>query len=345
MDLADTNFSELRSELSAWYRANLRALPWRTDPSLYRTVVSEFMCQQTQIDTVLPYFHRWMEALPDFEALAQAPQEEILRAWEGLGYYSRARNLHRLAQIAATWTAPPRTAAEWIRLPGIGPYTAAAIASIAFGEPVPVVDGNVVRVLSRLTASDVSHPSNQYAVKAVQPLAARFLDPMAPGDHNQAVMELGALICRKQKPACLICPLRKGCKSAGNDPESRPRIARRATIKVEMKRLWIERDGALLLRKAAQGERLASLCQLPADTDLPDAVIGEKLFQGTRAITHHRITETIHRAELPAEQTLTMNDSEWLSVPLDQLEKMTLSGPHRRWITHILRFAVACTEK
>src|SRR6185312_5195914 len=124
-----------------WYRAQARVLPWREAPSLYKTVVSEFMLQQTQVKTVLPYFARWLDTLPDFAALAAAPEARVLKLWEGLGYYSRARNLHKVAQAVAAWPEPRRTTTDWLELPGIGPYTAAAITSISFGTPAAVVDG------------------------------------------------------------------------------------------------------------------------------------------------------------------------------------------------------------
>ena len=141
-----------RHALLSWYRANARALPWRQTPSLYKTVVSEFMLQQTQVKTVLPYFARWLDALPDFAELAAAPEARVLKLWEGLGYYSRARNLHHLAKAIVARPAMPRTPGEWRELPGVGPYTAAAITSISFGEGAACVDGNVVRILARLTA-------------------------------------------------------------------------------------------------------------------------------------------------------------------------------------------------
>ena len=145
------NIRDYRKQLLDWYDREHRKLPWRVESSLYRTVVSELMCQQTQIATVLPYFDRWMQALPDFEALAQAPEEKVLKLWEGLGYYSRARNLHKLAKALGEMAEYPETAAKgWQKLPGIGPYTAAAIASIHNREAIGVVDGNVIRVITRL---------------------------------------------------------------------------------------------------------------------------------------------------------------------------------------------------
>src|ERR1019366_7948610 len=145
-----------RRALLAWYRASRRRLPWREAPSAYGTVVSEFMLQQTQVATVIPYYLRWMEALPGFGALASAPESRVLRLWEGLGYYRRARNLHALARAVAS-SGMPEGADGWEELPGVGPYTAAAIASIAFGEPRACVDGNVVRILARLTRDPARH--------------------------------------------------------------------------------------------------------------------------------------------------------------------------------------------
>src|SRR3984957_8337526 len=144
--------ASFQEALIGWYRREARRLPWRDHPSLYKTVVSEFMVQQTQVSTVLPYFGRWLAALPDFAALAAAPEAGVLKLWEGLGYYSRARNLQRLAQALAARPEIPRGAEAWQGLPGVGPYTAAAVTSIAFGASAACVDGNVVRILARLTA-------------------------------------------------------------------------------------------------------------------------------------------------------------------------------------------------
>ncbi|HYP15695.1 MAG TPA: A/G-specific adenine glycosylase, partial [Opitutus sp.] len=193
---------EFQAGLLGWYRAAARPLPWRSDPSPYKTVVSEFMLQQTQVKTVLPYFARWLEALPDFRTLAAAPEARVLKLWEGLGYYSRARNLHKLAQAVAARPQLPRTAAEWRELPGVGPYTAAAITSISFAAPAACVDGNVVRILARLTADGTPFRDSASAAKAFTPLAESLLTQSSPGDHNQAMMELGATVCFRQKPRC-----------------------------------------------------------------------------------------------------------------------------------------------
>lgn len=323
------------SALADWYAEARRPLPWRTEPSLYRTVVSELMAQQTQIKTMLPYFERWMRRFPDFEALAEAPSEDVLKHWEGLGYYSRARNLHRLARAWVDLDPKPRKAEAWRRLPGIGPYSSAAIASIAFGEPVAVVDGNVVRILARLTADRRSFKNGGEAVKAFGETADRLLDRESPGDHNQAMMELGALVCLKRKPLCVVCPVRRHCAAAAEgDPESLPRIVRRATEQIGVDRIWAVRDSRLLLHRIPdEASQLAGQYELPrpADLGLPGPS-GKALATRSRGITHRRITERIYpldSAAVPSQPGL-----EW--VPLDRIDAITLSGPHRRWVRELL---------
>ena len=253
--------------LLAWYRRNARALPWRTSPSLYRTVVSEFMLQQTQVKTALPYFARWMEELPDFAALASAEPALVLKLWEGLGYYSRARNLHRLAQAFVALPEPPATPEAWQELPGVGPYTAAAISSLSGGARVACVDGNVVRVLARLTADGTGVSRRRDRGQGLRPLWRANSCPRRrrPGDHNQAMMELGALVCTRAYPRCPECPVRSFCAGlASGRPEAFPKLARKASEARTVTRVWCERDGALLLhRAAADARRLASLHELP----------------------------------------------------------------------------------
>lgn len=328
-----------QAALLGWYRIHARQLPWRTTPSLYRTVVSEFMLQQTQVKTVLPYFARWLEALPDFAALAAAPEERVLKLWEGLGYYSRARNLHRLGKAVAALPSPPRAPEEWRELPGVGPYTAAAITSISFDAPAACVDGNVVRILARLTADGTEFRDSASAAKAFTPLAeALIAASTAPGDHNQAMMELGATVCFRQKPLCLTCPVRAFC-AAGlrGEPEAYPRLAPKAMEQRSVTRVWCERNGALLLhRAAADARRFASMHELPTATDAgfdeKKAGLGELLAKKRRGITRYQITESIHRAP-PPRHKLT-GGLVW--VALENLETVTLSGPHRRWVTEIL---------
>lgn len=333
--------ADFRAALHAWYRTAARPLPWRATPSLYKTVVSEFMLQQTQVKTVLPYFARWLEALPDFAALAAAPEARVLKLWEGLGYYSRARNLHRLAQAVATMPAPPRTPEGWRELPGVGPYTAAAITSIAFGAPAAVVDGNVVRILARLTADAREFRDGATAAKAFTDVAQALISSEQPGDHNQAMMELGATVCVRQNPLCTVCPVLAFCAARrAGEPESYPRLAAKASIAVAVTRVWCEHRGRLLLHRAEAGaRRLAAQHELPtaeqAGLTVAAAAKGELLAQRKRGITKYRITETIYRTEPKTVSDKTDQGLVW--VPLTDLDAITLSGPHRRWIADLLR--------
>lgn len=196
-----------------WYSLRFRPLPWRVEPTPYRVWISEIMLQQTRIEAVLPYYARFMEALPDVQALANAPEERLLKLWEGLGYYSRARNLQRAARcIVDTYRGQiPADYDRLLALPGIGEYTAGAIASIAFGQPVPAVDGNVLRVLARLTGDDTDVLSTA-GKKRFSQLAWDLVPEDQPGRFNQALMELGETVCLpKAAPACEQCPLAVAC--------------------------------------------------------------------------------------------------------------------------------------
>jgi len=328
----------LRSALGKWYQEQARPLPWRTRPSLYRTVVSEFMCQQTQIETVLPYFERWMNQFPDFNTLASAPESAVLKAWEGLGYYNRARNLHKLAREITTRTQLPSTPEEWKELPGIGPYTAAAISSINDRFPAAVVDGNVIRVIARLTADATPFKGNAEAVKTIQPIANLLLDSEAPGDHNQAVMELGATVCLKARPLCLLCPLKTWCAGVrSGEPERFPVLVRRASEKVIQARVFLISNEQLLLERAPVGaRRLADLAELPRAEMLPEKACGRLLATRHRGISHQRITERIYEGTAASYGETICSSSGLFWHPLATLDSITLSGPHRRWINELL---------
>ncbi len=234
------NGSELatfRKQLLGWFRQFQRDLPWRRTKDPYRIWLSEIMLQQTRVAAAIPYFERFLERFPDVRALAAAPQEEILRAWSGLGYYSRARNLQRAAQqiVAKHDGQFPARLEDALALPGIGNYTAAAILSIAFGEKQAVLDGNVARVLARLGAirGDL-RASHRW--QELQETADRLLDPESPGDWNQAAMELGATLCTPKSPQCLLCPVAQFCEGrklgiAESLPEKRKK---RATVEVTL---------------------------------------------------------------------------------------------------------------
>ena len=327
------NPTDFQHDLLTWYRAHRRKLPWRESPSLYRTVVSEFMLQQTQIKTALPYFERWMTNLPDFASLAAAEESTVLKLWEGLGYYSRARNLHKMAKAFIEMPSPPRTQEAWQKLPGIGPYASAAIASIAQNLPVACVDGNVVRILSRLTANDKSFTDSGSASKSFAPLATAVLNRDEPSDHNQAMMELGATVCHRRSPLCTICPVRRHCAGSRNgDPESYPRLAPKKIKQVAVTRGWCVQKGNLLLHRIPAGaKRLAGQYELPSSDHLPIAEEATVITTKKRSITKYRITETIREIAPPS---LLPDELHWVSF--DDLSDITLSGPHRRWITELL---------
>ncbi len=244
--------------LLEWYAQHARDLPWRRSRDPYAIWVSEIMLQQTQVDTVRPYFARWMQAFPDCAALAQAHQDDVLRLWEGLGYYSRARNLQRAARdVMARHAGQLPASIEALRaLPGIGPYTAAAIASIAFDIDAAVVDGNVKRVLARLTGYDQDVKSPR-GVRDLQALADRLVPPGRAGDYNQAVMDLGATVCTPRQPACERCPLTTLCVARRQGLQGQlPRTARRPApptrraliaVVVHGDQVWVIRRDATLL--------------------------------------------------------------------------------------------------
>jgi A/G-specific adenine glycosylase len=216
--------ASFRKQLLAWFRQYQRDLPWRLSKDPYRIWISEIMLQQTRVAAVIPYYERFLARFPDVRALVEAPQEEVLRRWSGLGYYSRARNLQKAAQqiVALHGGEFPKEEKAAMALSGIGPYTGAAILSIAFDAKHAVLDGNVARVLARLGAirGDLRE-SRRW--QSLQSTAQELLDPKAPGDWNQAIMELGAMVCTPRAPQCLLCPVAKFCRARqSGDPESFP---------------------------------------------------------------------------------------------------------------------------
>jgi A/G-specific adenine glycosylase len=232
MDTYDLPWTEgeihrIRSRLLRFFDERKRTLPWRESAAPWGVLVSEVMSQQTRVETVVPYYRRWMERFPEPADLAEARQEEVLALWEGLGYYSRARNLHRTAkELAERYDGRVPEDPEALRsLPGVGPYTAGAVASIAFGVPVPAVDGNVRRVLARLLDEPRPTPS------ALEGWAATLVDPDRPGEFNQALMELGSLVCRPRSPRCDRCPVAGYCASrAAGTVLERPAPRRRGAV-------------------------------------------------------------------------------------------------------------------
>ncbi|HTX91396.1 MAG TPA: A/G-specific adenine glycosylase [Anaerolineales bacterium] len=258
-----TEFSRL---ILDWYAAQGRKLPWRNSPDPYAVWVSEIMLQQTRVEAVLPYFARWMERFPTVADLAAASQQEVLTLWEGLGYYSRARNLHKAAGIVVDEHAGrlPSDPAALRRLPGIGRYTAGAIASMAFGQDVATLDGNIRRVLAR--AFDVAEPADSSAgERLLWKLAEEHLPGGRAGDYNQALMDLGATVCLPRNPTCLVCPLTGLCRAYQlGIQEQRPVLKPRAEAPhYVVTAAVIRRDGKVLLAKRPAKGLLGGLWEFP----------------------------------------------------------------------------------
>jgi A/G-specific adenine glycosylase len=255
----------LAHDLLAWFDRRRRDLPWRRSRDPYRVWLSEVMLQQTRVETVLPYFERFLARFPTVERLAAAPLEDVLAAWSGLGYYRRARQLHATARLVAAAGELPRTLDGLLRLPGIGPYTAAAVASIAFGVVVPVLDGNVERVMARRLAIDTD-PKTRAARARLLDAAAALLVASRPGDSNQALMELGATICLPRRPLCHLCPLLSGCEAArGGEPERYPppRRRRRSERRQLLVAVVAMSGRVLLYRRPPTSRLLAGTWELP----------------------------------------------------------------------------------
>ena len=303
---------EIRRKLLAWYNEEKRDLPWRRISDPYAIWVSEVMLQQTQTVKVLDYFSRFIARFPTVTSLAAAESDEVLKMWEGLGYYARARNLHKAAQYIVEHLGGriPDTREALQKIPGIGAYTAAAVASIAFGEPCAVVDGNVIRVLSRLFAFAES-PRSTGAKKFFQHKADELLAPDSPGDFNQALMELGATLCTPRKPGCLLCPLQKACAALHtlDDPSVLPvksRQKERPHYHVAVGLIWDE--GELFIDKRPENGMLGGMWEFPGgkietgenareavkreireELDI-EVEVGDFFMEVKHAYTHFRIT-------------------------------------------------------
>ena len=262
-----TNFPPIAAPLLAWYDENKRALPWRENTDPYRVWVSEIMLQQTRVAAVIPYFERWITALPDVFALADVDDEQLMKLWQGLGYYSRARNLKKAAGVIVSEYGGrfPETYDELKKLPGVGEYTAGAIASIAFSQKVSAVDGNVLRIAARLgnIREDILDTRMK---KNLRPLLDDAVPEKRSGDFNQAMMDLGATVCLPNgKPQCEACPLAALCEARklGTEQEL-PVRTKKAPRRIERMTVYLMlRDGKVALRKRSEDGLLAGLWEFP----------------------------------------------------------------------------------
>ncbi len=330
-----------QSALLRWYEQTRRILPWREQPTPYRVWMSEIMLQQTRVDTVLPYFERFTARWPTVAALASAPEQEVLEAWAGLGYYSRARNLHKAARQVAALGGFPLSVEGLRALPGVGDYTAGAIASIAFGADAVAVDGNIERVLSRLFLL-TGDPRSTEGRRAVWAAARSALPPGRAGDWNQALMDLGARICTPKKPRCGACPLAPGCLAhKRGEAEALPRKKKKRPPE-PVRGAWgaLVRGGRLLLVRRPRGGLLGGMWALPGSLELGDApprqgllaaferTLGLRLSGGqelgsvVHVFTHRRLTLSVWEVEAEGEPGEAAPEHRW--VPLEELAALGL---------------------
>jgi len=354
---------EIARLLVLWHDAHQRDLPWRPtragtrDP--YAVLVSEMMLQQTRVEAVIDYFTRWMERFPTLEALAAAELDSVLKQWEGLGYYARARNLHRTAQALVSRHAGifPRSRVDLLALPGIGPYTAGAILSMAFGLAEPLLDGNVIRVLSRL--ADVDEPVDATPVrKQLWAMAGEVVQAAAAGDAgvlNEALMELGATVCTPRAPRCMICPLAQHCRAQSRGTQHlRPVTTPRKTTPhydVAAGVIWQGETGRslLLLAQRPPNGLLGGLWEFPGgkreatDVDLQATLrreiaeelaieiqVGEAVAVVPHAFTHFRITLHAFHAQHVAGEPQAIGCADWRWVRVDELGNFAMGVVDRR---------------
>jgi len=282
--------SDAARALVAWFYANMRPMPWRRKPTPYACWLSEIMLQQTTYEQALPYYRRFLKRFPSVRSLAAAAEQDVLKAWEGLGYYARARNLALAARriVSLGW---PETREGWLALPGVGPYTASALASVLNGERTCVVDGNVARVFSRYWHLDGDFKGQPARARLAVRLADFMGADVKPGDFNQAMMELGALVCTPSSPDCANCPLSPGCAACrSGDQESYPRNARRGPVPVRKRTFLVVRDdaGRVLMVRNDEGGLLKGLWELPS------ATAGESYVQ---VFSHFKLDASVWRVE------------------------------------------------
>lgn len=339
-----------------WYDKARRELPWRMAPGVaadpYAVWLSEVMLQQTTVKAVIPYFRSFLKRWPTVAALAAAPREEVMSAWAGLGYYSRARNLHDCAKAIVERHSGrfPSTEAELVELPGIGPYTAAAVAAIAFGEPAMPVDGNVERVMARLHAVETPLPQAKPELKV---LAQQIISERRPGDLAQALMDLGATVCSPRRPSCMICPLEAVCQGKARGiaqqlPYRRQKAAR--PIRRGVAFLALSDLGEVLLRLRPDDGLLAQMLEIPSTPWIEDWVSQDEALSAapisaswwpvpgivTHTFTHFRLELLVYRALVSSDSGLTLWSAQdgcrW--VARRDLDRQALPSVMRKAIAH-----------
>ncbi|MDR3793030.1 MAG: A/G-specific adenine glycosylase [Terracidiphilus sp.] len=341
-DRESKQIAQLRHRLVEWYEQNRRDLPWRESSDPYAVWVSEIMLQQTRVAVVIERYNAFLTRFPTLVSLALGQEDEVLALWSGLGYYRRARMLHKAAQFVAEMHQGnlPVKAAELRKLPGIGDYTAAAIASIAHNEPVAVVDGNVERVVCRLDGWDAAR--GVALRRRVEEQAGKLLDRKRPGDFNQAMMELGATVCTPRSPQCLVCPIAFACVTQGeHKTEARPKMLSRqagyalsvrtspAPQKARKKTTGNAGREVLLEKRAATETVMPGMWELPAlkETDFPESELRMTVRHAIMQVNYYVRIRTVFEDDAPA---LTVEGQEQRWVPLDEAGQMALTGLARK---------------
>jgi len=327
-----TNFKHqaFREDLLTWFEREKEDYPWRRTNDPWEILVSEVMLQQTQVATVLGkgFYTSFLERFPDVASIAVANEQEILREWEGLGYYRRVRNLQKTAQAVVEQYGGvfPKQHDELLGLPGVGPYTAAAVSSFAYRLPQALVDANVARLFSRLFDYREQVDSTQ-GLKQLWSWADELLDREHPSAYNSALMEIGQKVCKNKKPQCMLCPVRSHCKT--DDPEQLPmKKPKRATIEVTERCILMIRSGKILLEQQDKSQRREGMWSLPKRKGYQEKMYLVKTKYG---ITNHKVTLYIYKGE----KEKALKNEKW--IPLEEVEKLPMPSPFRKVLKKLLK--------
>lgn len=350
--LTSAQTQKLRRSLLSWYAQQGRNLPWRNSRDPYRIWVSEIMLQQTQVKTVIPYYQRWLAQFPTVADLAKADQQQVLKAWEGLGYYARGRNLHKAAQkIVRDYNGQiPDNLEAILTLPGIGRTTAGGILSAAFNQPVSILDGNVKRVLARIVA--LSTPPNK-ALTQLWQLSDTLIDPEHPRDFNQAIMDLGATLCTPKNPSCLLCPWRNYCKAYQQNLQTQIPM-KEASNPIPHKKIGVavirDENGKILIDRRLEEGLLGGMWEFPGGKIEPgetiqdciireikeeigiDIAVEDHLITINHAYTHFKITLNVYYCRHLAGEPQTIECQEIRWVTLDEIDQYPFPKANTRII-------------